>query len=347
MPVSSVIVASLLAGCVGEAATKGRNKKQATDTAVSATDTDTDTQTEPDTTTTTEPDTTLPEFDCSTMPDMPGPAVNLEAPRGYNDLVFDLSGQMIGSDENVFWSATDPDNASIYATGIGRVYKMGLLPGGDVVAARSNSEGGGVIRVDANGGTTVLAPGLNGYGLAVGSDGMVYLATNYTAGAEAIIRIDPVTGDAEQIIDCSLFPARAIAFNRDFTRLYFGTLNGNGVYGVDMDANLDPIGDPVLIRNVPDSWHDTVEVDACGNIYVGSVFSSSIFRINEDLSVNEIIDWDFNTYGHGFEWGDANGGWDELSIYVTHPYIGSRIDSFYLGVPGAHWTGIVIGGFTL
>ena len=152
---------------------------------------------------------------------------------------------------------------------------------------------------------------------------------------------------AEQIIDCSPYPARAIAFNRDFTRLYFGTLSGNGVYGVDLDANLDPIGDPVLIRAVPDSWHDTVEVDACGHIYVGSVFSSSIFRINADLSVTEIIDWTFNTYGHGFEWGDETGGWDPLSIYVTHPYIGSRVDTFYLGVPGAHWPGTVIGGFTL
>jgi len=281
------------------------------------------------------------------MPNMPDAPINLEAPRGYNDVVFDSSGAMVGSDENVFWAATDADNANIYATGIGRVYKMGVLPDGDVVAARSNGEGGGVIRVDELGGITVLAPGLNGYGLAVGSDGMVYLATNYTAGAEAIIRIDPDSGDAEQIVDCSPYPARAIAFNRDYSRLYFGTLNGNGVYGIDLDADLDPIGDPILIRNVPDSWHDTVEVDACGHIYVGSVFSSSIFRINADLSVTEIIDWTFNTYGHGFEWGDASGGWDELSIYVTHPYIGSRVDSYYVGVPGAQWSGTVIGGMTL
>ncbi len=310
-------------------------------------DTDTDTDTE-DTDSDTDTDTLpLPEFDCSTMPAMPAAAVNLEAPRGYNDLVFDSFGAMIGSDENVFWSATGADAATVYAAQIGMVYKMGILPGGDVVAARSAGQGGGVIRVDPAGGTTVLAPGLHGYGLAVGSDGQVYLGTNYTGGAEAIIRIDPDTGDAEQIVDCSNFPARAIAFNRDYSRLYFGTLNGGGVYGIDMDANLDPVGLPVRIRDVPDSWHDTLEVDACGQIYVGSVFSSSIFRINMDMTVTEIIDWNFNSYGHGFDWGGGVGDWDEMTIYVTHPYIGSRVDAFYLGVPSAQWEGTVIGGVTL
>ena len=343
------IVAFLSAmGCEpGQSSTIPKDKDKIEDT---DTDTDTDvvdTDTDTDVVDTDTDTAVLADFDCGTIPAMAGPAVNLEAPRGYNDIVFDAAGAMIGSDENVFWRATDADTATAYATGIGRVYKMGILPGGDVVGALSSGEGGGFIRVDAAGGKTQIVPGLNGYGLAVGNDGMVYLATNYTGGAEAIIRVDPDTGDAVEIIDCTPYPARAIAFNRDFSRLYFGTLDGGEVYGVDLDANLDPIGDPVLIRNVPQAWHDTVEVDACGQIYVGSVFSSSIWRINMDLSITELIDWDFNTYGHGMEWGSAVGGWDEMSVYITHPYIGSRVDSYEVGVPGAHWVGNPIGGVTL
>jgi len=351
MMIQRLVVASALlaiAGC--EPGVSGTQPSGDDDDDTKTVDSDTDPPTDTDDTDTDDTDTNtviLEDFDCATIPEFPAAAVNLNAPRGYNDIVFDTNGAMIGSDEDQFWSATDADTATIYATGIGLVYKMGMLPTGEVVAARSNGEGGGVILVDPNGGKTVHAPGLNGYGLAIGNDGMIYLGTNYTGGAEAIIRIDPVTGDATQIVDCSDFPARAIAFNRDYSRLYFGTLSGNGVYGVDMDANLDPVGLPQLIRNVPDAWHDTLEVDACGQIYVGSVFSSSIFRINMDMSVTEIIDWNFNSYGHGFEWGNGIGPWEEQTIYVTHPYIGSRVDAFDLGVPGAHWVGNPIGGVTL
>ncbi|NCG19368.1 MAG: hypothetical protein GWP91_10205 [Rhodobacterales bacterium] len=330
--------------CTADSTEMPPTKPEPTSTSSTTTGTTTTTATTGTTSTDTGP---LPQFDCATVPDTAGPAVPLDAPRGYNDIVFDSAGTLIGSDENVFWAATAPDTATIYAAGIGQVYKMGVLPGGDIVAARSAGDGGGVIRVDSSGGTIVLAPGLNGYGLAVGSDGNIYLATNYTSGAEAIIRIDPATGDGEMIVDTGPYPARAIAFNRDFSRLYFGTMNGGRVYGVDLDVNLDPVGDPGLIATVPDGWHDTVEVDACGQIYVGSVFSSSIFRINQDLSIIEILDWTFNTYGHGLEWGSAAGGWDEFSVYVTHPYVGSRVDAYELGVPGAHWVGDVIGGVTL
>ena len=63
--------------------------------------------------------------------------------------------------------------------------------------------------------------------------------------------------------------------------------------------------------------------------------------------MTELIDWDFNSYGHGLEWGEPAGGWDDQTIYVTHPYIGSRVDAYFIGVPSAQWPGTVIGGATL
>jgi hypothetical protein len=98
---------------------------------------------------------------------------------------------------------------------------------------------------------------------------------------------------------------------------------------------------------MPTSWHDTVEVDACGNLYIGTFFGHQIYRVNTDLSITQILSWDFNNYGHGFEWGSTAGGWDEYSIYVTHPYVGTWVDQIELGVPGRQWTGEVIGRVTL
>ena len=206
---------------------------------------------------------------------------------------------------------------------------------------------GRVIKVSPQGVTEPVAFNLNGYGLAIGNDGMIYVATNYTSVGDAIVRVDPDSGEVTEVVDASAYPPRALAFNRDFTVLYFGTSNGGYVYRVDLDVNLNAIADPELLTIVPTGWHDTVEVDACGNVYVGTVFGSSIYRINADLSIDTILDWSFNDYGHGFEWGDPAGGWDEQSIYISHPYIGSRVDVVPIGVPGAAWYGEVLNAHTL
>ena len=338
----SLVIALAALGCApgttGTKFPKGRDDPDPVDT---DTDTDTDVDTDDtDTDTDTEP---LPTFDCSTVPEMPLSNTQLDAPRGYNDVVFDADGAMIGHDGNAFIKATSPTDATALALAGQTVYKMGYLDNGDVVAA---TDTGTIVRVTPAGATSVVASGINGYGLAIGSDGMIYVGTNYTFVSDGIVRIDPATGDSELWLDASAYPPRAIGFSRDFTVLYFGTLNGGDVYKVELDANLDPVGDPQLVVTLPAGWHDTLEVDACGNVYVGAFFTWSIYRINVDLSIDRILQWDFNSYGHGFEWGSADGGWNEQAIYVTHPYIGSRIEEVEIGVPGAHWVGEVIGGGT-
>jgi hypothetical protein len=144
-----------------------------------------------------------------------------------------------------------------------------------------------------------------------------------------------------------MYPPRALEFSRDFSVLYFGTLDGGHVLRVPLDEDLNPTGDPELLITLPSGWHDTLEVDACGNLYVGSFYGWNIYRIGADLSITELLSWDFDHYGHGFEWGSAAGGWNEEAIYVTHPYIGSLVDEVVIGVPGRQWVGEVLGGVTL
>lgn len=279
-------------------------------------------------------------YDCSNIPPVTSAEVLLDAPRGYNDVVFDLDGAMNGSNESSLIRATDGTTAAVWLPGIGQIYELDRLPGGDIVMARAAGTGGGVLRVTAKGGQTLLASGLLTHGLAVAPDGFIWVATNYTAGVEGLFRIDPDTVETELVLDASMAPPRDIAFHPDGDRLYWGTLDGGEIWAVDVDLTTGlPTGTPEQVARVPEGWHDTIEVDACGNLYVGSVFESAIYRVFTDGAVELLIDWDFNSYGHGLSWGDAAGGWDEQAIYIAHSYVGSRVTELHLGVPGAKWEG--------
>jgi len=287
----------------------------------------------------------VPTFDCATVPAKAAPAVQLTAPHGYNDVVFDPDGAMIGHDGNGLVKAIGPDTFEPFVPGLQTVYKMDQLPDGRTVAALAS---GGVTVVTADGSSSAVAPDVRGYGLAVGPDGLVYVASNYTSSVGVgIVRIDADTGVVDPWLTLTDTPPRAIDFSRDGDVLYFGTLSGGGVFKVEVDANVDPIGDPQLLTMVPTGWHDTLEVDACGNVYVGSVFCSCIYRIDSALAVTTVMDWQTQQYGHGFEWGAPAGGWNELAAYVTHPYVGERVTEVVLGVPSRRWVGEVVGGSTL
>ena len=252
---------------------------------------------------------------------------------------------MIGWDGAVLRKATDPDTFEVYAPGIDMVYKLGVLPGGDIVATTADNM---VLRVQPDGVSYPIAWDIDGYGLAIGSDGMVYVGTNFVSGAGAgVVRIDPDAQTQEVIIELAAAPPRDIDFARDFSALYIGTQDDGHVMKLPLDANLDPTGPVELVATVDSTWHDTVEVDACGNVYVGGLFGTTYYRIAPDRTVTPYMTFVFDEWAHGFQWGDPNGGWDELSIYMAHPDIGDRVDEVTIGVPGRQWVGEVLGGGVL
>ncbi len=287
---------------------------------------------------------TILAFDCATVPEPPFDATRLDAPRGYNDLVFDEEGAMYGCDGGLLIQATSPDDAALFAPGVGVLYKMGMLPSGDIVATTASRT---IITITPDGGHEVLVGDFDGYGLAVGSDGMVYAGTNYTTNRGEIIRVDPSTGEMTQFLDATGMAPRGLEFSADDTKLYFGTTNHGAVFALPLDEDLNPVSEPEQVVMMPMSWHDTLEVDACGNLYVGSFYGHRIMRVDSELEITELMSWNFDNYGHGFEWGSAAGGWEEQSIYVTHPYNGSWVDEIPIGVPGRQYTGEVVGGVTL
>ncbi len=283
----------------------------------------------------------LPSFDCSTVLSKgPLKEVFLEAPRGRDDVAFDAEGAMIGSDNDVLWRATSPTEAEVWAPGVQKVYQMDYLHDGDLVTALSTGE---LIRVSPDGVDSVIVADAHCYSVVVGKDGMVYCSARM-----GIKRVDPDTGEKEILIKGKDYKPRAMNFSRDWSVMYFGTQNSDGeIHRVELDEDMNLISEPEVLVADTGGWHDSLNVSACGNIYFTGVFGTYMGRVNADLSVDVLLDWDFQNYGHGIEWGVARGGWDEMAIYQPHPYIGTVVAEVVVGEPGRAWEGEVIGGHTL
>ena len=270
----------------------------------------------------------LTAFDCATVPDEVGEAVMLEGPRGYNDVAFDGDGAMLGNDSTQMWKATSREEAGVWVPGTGMLYGLDWLPSGDLIGAR---EEGGLLRITPEGGSEVIAPDLRAYGVAVGQDGMVY-----TGSGQGVFRVDPDSGEINRLVA------------RDFSVLYFGTQKESGeIYRLEISPDGVPVGEPEVVVDGTGGWHDSLSVDACGNIWITSWFGWKLGRVNADKSVTTLREWPFDDYGHGISWGASRSTWDELSIYMPHPYIGSVMSETYVGVPRRRFEGEVVGGSLL
>lgn len=288
-------------------------------------------------------DSTVPTgevFDCATIPIEPVSLQALTDPRGYHDVAFTTDGWIIGNNtgNSDLVMADGLGNTDVLVNGIGQVQQMVWLPDGDLAVANDTS--GAILRVTSSGTVTPISPGVGAYGLILGPDGKLW-AANYAS----VMRIDIATGNQEVIL--SSLPSgqpRVINFNRDFTRLYIGTMSGNGnLYYLDLDANYDPISGPqVLATDVgTGSYHDGLGVDICGYIYVPDYSTSALYRISPSGQVQNYLDGTLNQYGHGLEWGNGVGPWLTDAIYIPQPYNNNHVAEVVLGVPTV-WSGTVI-----
>ncbi len=316
-------------------------------------DTDTDTDQDTDTGTDTDTDTdTGPIYDCELIPAWPlSNNDNLGQARGYHDLAFSHDGFIIGSDNGnqTIIKVDGNNNVQVFVPNIGMIQQMAWLPDDDgdgapdALAAYSDQQSN-VVRIAANGGVSNIASLSGpGYGLILGHDEYLYAAHG------DISRIDHVTG-AKQVLFNSPgnWDARVINWNPDKTKLYIGTLFGNGqIYALDIDpVTLDPIsGANVFANNVGSgSYHDTLGVDVCGYLYVSDYSTSATYRVHPNGDqVQTLVDPPLNKYGHGMEWGNGVDVWDDFTIYQPKPYGGNGVISYDIGVPRMdHFDGTVI-----
>lgn len=282
----------------------------------------------------TTPTDTRVDFDCSAIA-LPVGIRHVPGAKGYHDVDFDTSGNIIGA--NGAWGsdlvkADNQGNQSLWIPNVGTVQQMVQLPTGDLAIA---SESFGIVIATPQGATTVLNPNIRPYGLILGPDEMLYAADQ-----DKVHRVDYTTGLAEVIVPSNALAngsPRVINFNLDFTKLMIGTYFGsNGrIYEVELDPKtLDPISPPVVFASGvgSGSYHDTLGVDICGFIYVADYSTSSLNRISPSGTVVELFR-NGTEYPHGMEWGTGADGWLDTAIYLSQPYNNYNVIEIDLGIP--------------
>lgn len=296
---------------------------------------DTDRSTDTDT-----PDTSVGSgVDCDDIPSVATSVNPLDDPRGYHDVAFDTAGHLLGSD-GVSLLAVDHDGGvEVFLPAVGVVQGMDWLPNGDLVYA---NDLGNVTRVDTTGAPSVLAVtgGTRPYGVTVGPDGLVYVAT-----WDTIERYDPVTGSRTTILFDPDVKPYVLDFSPDHRTMYVGTIwNGGAIWALDLDADLRPTGPPTLFATIgtgEKQLHDGLAVDWCGNLVVVEFYTNDLYRVTPDGEVSVLADFTADTYGHGLEWGSGIGGWRSDALYLPQPYNDNHVMEVVIGVPAREWTGTV------
>ncbi|MBT3219867.1 MAG: hypothetical protein HN348_12325 [Proteobacteria bacterium] len=272
-------------------------------------------------------------FDCNTAATSPISQKGIQGARGYHGLAFDDEGYIYGSDGSALIKSDYDGNSSLFVPNTGSCQQMTFLPNGDLAVINDNY--GIIQRITPDGVPSMITSSNNAYGLIVGPDDMLY-----AAGGDRIGRIDPATGISEVVTTIPYGEAHTVAFNKDATEMYIGTVGNGKLYVVQLDVNLDAIGSPDVLANFG-SWHDGIVVDACGGIFVTDYSTSNLYRVSPDGDYFIYENWGYNQYAHGLVWGSGIGGWLDDAIYAPLPYYGNKVKEIYVGIPPAHWGGTV------
>jgi hypothetical protein len=276
-------------------------------------------------------------IDCAAIPTGTPPTREVPRARGYHGLAFDSSGGLHGNHGNLLFRADFTGVGGPWATGVGVLEQIDILPNGDIIG--SSPSRGGLIRIATNGSVSMVASVNNVYGVRLGPDGMVY-----TANQSRMHRIDPNTGDIETFLpDAPGFVPKAFDWSVDLSKMYIGTNGTNAkIWVVDLDANYDPVGNPRLfVENVGASWHDAVAVDICGNLYVAEYNTRGLYRVTPGGQIQRLLQAGGlgGQYGHGAVFGSGIGGWPDDAIYQPLPYANNTVLEVSIGVPYRTWTG--------
>ncbi len=276
-------------------------------------------------------------WDCAALPSRGDFDDNeLEGPRGYHDVIFDNAGNILGSDGSTLMSATYEGVATPVVPGVGTLQGMARLPDGDIVAA--DDLGARLLRITAEGATSTLAGDLPGiYGVTVGPDGMIYTGPILRGARAEMVRVDPATGLAQQWVRLPAIDSpRMVVFSVDNTVGYIATTGRALVYAVDLDADLNPIGEArVYAEGVGNGWQDGIGLDVCGNLYIPDYASSGLYRVAPDGTSENLFRPRAGIYGHGLEWGSGIGGWRQDAIYMPQPYDQNTVREVVVGAPSA------------
>lgn len=266
------------------------------------------------------------EVDCSAALPLPLTSTTYTWVPAHEDFTFSADGTWIGSNGGHLKSTPWGGPADVLVPGVGDARGTRFLPDGTVVLAHIDN--GTLVRADPTTGSWwVVRAGLTfPNGIAIGVDGMVYLATS-----GEILRIDPDDGATEVVAAISNRSFDGLSFSPDYTRLYFNEEIGR-VHYVDFDADGNP-GTPVEAVNLPigfASLLDGMTVDACGNLYATEM-AGKVWRVTPTGQVDVAIDLPPG-FIPALNFGPGAGGFERDHLYVQD-FIGRMFD-VPVGIPG-------------
>ena len=285
------------------------------------------------------------EIDCSDLPSEPIEETVIEGARGYHGLAFDGEGRIVGWDgRSGLVGARSDGSAELLVPGIESAEQMVRLDDGRLFLVDQNE--GGVDVITPDGSRSAFVRGLNGeypYGMALGPDGKLYVVDGN------IYRLDPDTAELTVVWTNSFrweLP-HTVGFSLDSRTMFIAMIGEGDMYAVELDENLDFVGEPEPYVFLRGGWQDTITVDACGNIYVAEYFTSRVYRVTPDGDDEIFHDPRERGYPHGFSWGTGQDGWDENTLYAPHPYDGNTVRGYDIGVPDGRlvreWNGVRVG----
>jgi hypothetical protein len=279
-------------------------------------------------------DTGMLDYDCGALK-APGAfkEVLLANARGYHDVVVDEDGLLVGIDPpgNMMTTAYG-GSATLWVPGIGTVEGMDRLPDGTIVYGNGQNRTVGSITTAGVPQNLVNNAG-DIHGVTVGPDHMVYYANG------GVHRVDPDTLVTEELLAVDIQKGyRHLVFSLDSTRMYIATLARGQIWELELDANLDPVGQPTLFaENVGGGWHDGIAIDACGYLWVAEYYTNGLYRVDPAGNVEEIFRNGGSMYGHGVEFGTGIGGWMQGALYLPLPYNQNKVKEVWVGVPSGHY----------
>jgi hypothetical protein len=305
----------------------------------------TSTTTTTTTTTTGSAFSTPSSYDCSTMPENHQGSTVAGPARGYHDVHITDDGWLVGQDTDDNLIRVDQSGTVelfVAESQLGLLEQFDVLDNGDLVVAKTQNDT--LSRITLQGAVSTIIGGFAGgaytlYGVTTGPNGYVYVADT-----ENLYRVDPVLGTKTPLLAPGFDP-KVVGFNHDGTFMYFGTLQSNGdVYEVEMDTTtMDPIGPPVLFAQTGGDWHDGLQLDACGNMYIAEYWTDNLYRITPYGDVSTYDNTNGTTYGHGIRWGQGVGGWRWDAIYQPRPYGDNKVTELVIGAPSRRFEGTVYG----
>ena len=267
--------------------------------------------------------------DCADLD--PGPFVPYLVPGAIasEGLAFDTLGNLAGGNIGSVFLSEYQQPAKIFVPGLKQRAGMQFIPGGDLIV--NDDLTGTIWRVDPTGQKWPIVTGLvYPNGIDVDHEGLVYVTEDTL---DLVFQINPDgLNDYVILADGKFGHPNGITFDNTFTRLYLAGCPGDGRIWT-MDKNPDgTFGEPEPWSQQLGACLDGLEVDLCGNVYVGDYAAGGMLRISPDAQEMELV-VPQQFYIPNMQWGSGIGGWDPLHWFVPN---GSTFEVYEIdiGVPG-------------